>query len=125
MKKLIDRINSISAQIAGVAQGVYDDWEQDSEGFCEEHGYGGICDAIADAIGGWISSTMSGVEIVNGGQDGDDHAFIVVLTKKEAVLVDIPPYVYETGGGYCWKKKRGVVFTAGDVVAMNVDRKLF
>ena len=123
--KLLKRIYAIRSQLAGVAQGVYDEWDQDDDGFSEEHGYGGICDVIAESMGGWISSTMDGVEIVDGGQEGDDHAFIVVLSKREAVLVDIPPSVYETGGGYCWKKKRGVVFDENDIVVERLERELF
>lgn len=123
--KLLKRIYDIRSQLAGVAQGVYDEWEQDEDGFSEEHGYGGICDVIAESMGGWISSMMDGVEIADGGQEGDDHAFIVVLYKREAVLVDIPPHVYERGGGYNWKKKRGVKFNEDHVVVEPVDRDLF
>jgi len=30
--------------------------------------------------------------------------------------VDIPPYTYETGGGYNWKKIPDVTFDASDIV---------
>lgn len=34
--------------------------------------------------------------------------------------MDIPPRVYETGGGYSWKKIPDVVFKSDDIVIDNI-----
>ncbi len=62
------------------------------------------------------------VEIVDGGHDGDDHAYVIVYSIDEAYAVDIPPGVYETGGGYSWKKISNAVITPEDVIIEEVDR---
>ena len=50
------------------------------------------------------------MDTFGGGQDGDEHAWVTAQLGDEAYGVDIPPSVYETGGGYSWKKKRGAKF---------------
>jgi len=60
------------------------------------------------------------VEVHEGGQDGDDHSWLIVMNNAEAYSVDIPPRVYETGGGYSWKKIPDVVFKSDDIVIDNI-----
>lgn len=120
---LAARVMGIRAKIAKAAQKVVDEWEQDEEGINEELGVGGACDRVAEAVGSVIVETLPGVDITSGGQDGDDHAFVIAYDDKSAVAVDIPANVYETGGGYHWKKIQGAVIEPGDVVVEEVDRK--
>jgi predicted ABC-type ATPase len=97
------------AQIASKAQEVYDAWSQDEEGADDEYGGGGICDAVNGEIQGVIAGWLpEGVEIVDGGAEGEDHAWTIVVGPDFAYNVDIPPGVYESGGGYSWKKIPGV-----------------
>lgn len=107
-------------QMAVAAQEVYNDWAQDDEGVDEERGGGGICDAISEAISGVIAEHVDDVELAEGGQDGDDHAYVIVYNEDEAYGVDIPASLYETGGGYSWKKVEGVVFTSKDIEVFEV-----
>ena len=111
--------------MARAAQKVYDEWEVDEDGLDDVYGGGGICDDIASAMGDVVSRALDDVTVVDGGQDGDDHAFIVVLTDTEAVAVDIPPSVYERGGGFSWEKIPGVRFDSGDVVLDHLRRRDF
>lgn len=85
----------------------------------QDEDYGGICDEIALEIGGILSS--AGINTVDGGHDGDDHAFIVAYNDNEAFIVDIPYNLYETGGGYNWKKIHGVQFIEDDVVISPIS----
>lgn len=93
-------------------QGIYDAWDQDDDGIDEEYGAGGICDAIANTIGGEFS--QNGFDVVDGGQEGDDHAYIFVGKDGRAFMIDIPPHVYEYGRGYRWQKKKDVQFDIDD-----------
>lgn len=60
--------------------------------------------------------------VVEGGQDGDDHAWIIVYDDVEAVGVDIPPHVYEIGGGYNWRKIPDVRIKPSDVDIFPIKR---
>ncbi len=110
---LIEQLHALRPQFAEVAQKEYDQWKQDSEGYDEEVGYGGICDCITNAIIGLLAT--EGIDAINGGQDGDDHAYAIAYNQFCAFVVDIPYATYEFGGGYQWTKKPGVVFTTSDV----------
>lgn len=116
------RLLALRPAIAKAAQAVVDAWEQDEDGMDDELGAGGVCGRVSEAISGVVYEKLEGVETTDGGQDGDDHAFPIVYDDKEAFAVDIPPGVYETGGGYRWKKRRGARITADDVVIDPVRR---
>lgn len=109
---LKNKIENLSDSIIAAAQAVYDDWDQDDEGWSDHFGHeGGICDAIAEAI--CDSLIKAGIDSFTiSASVGEQHVWSIAIDreKKEAVSVDISPYVYETGGGYVWKKRQGVVF---------------
>jgi len=114
-------LRSYATDLAALAQKEYDEWDQDDDGYSEELGTGGICDRIADAIGGYLSNR--GFDIENGGQDGDDHAWIYASKHGMTFAVDIAPNTYEIGGGYSWRKRPNVVFDGKhiDIGAMPYD----
>jgi 2'-5' RNA ligase/GNAT superfamily N-acetyltransferase len=121
LKTLLMRIRGNCAKRA---QQVYDAWEPGSifntaEGGDVEFGEGGICDMIAEEIGDLLASL--GIDFTQGGQDGDDHAWVVAYNDKEAFGVDIPHQLYERGGGYSWKKVPNVTFSASDVNIFPTD----
>lgn len=118
---LYQQLYSLRPLMAQAAQTVYNEWDQEDE-FCD-YGDGGICDEIAREIGGIIVQNIAGVELTDGGMDGDDHAYNIVYNDTEAYAVDIPAHVYERGGGYSWQKIPGVTITADDVVIEAVDRR--
>ena len=62
-----------------------------------------VCEELPDAT------------VEEGGHDGDDHAWLVVTVNNERFGVDIPADLYETGGGYNWKKLPDVKFCPEDV----------
>lgn len=111
----LDKLKALREAMAAAAQEEYDAWDQSGEYGDEEVGGGGICDLIADKIASVLSDKLENVDFREGGQDGDDHAYNYVRVGDEAFGVDIPPQVYETGGGYNWKKKPDVKFEPEDV----------
>jgi hypothetical protein len=121
-------LDTLRADFAEAAQKVYDDWEQDEEGVDPELGGGGICDGIAAAMTWVVYSKLSprmgfnDIQVIDGGQEGDDHAFIIVINPEagDAAVVDIPPQVYESGGGYSWKKIPGVKMAPDDIIIEEI-----
>jgi hypothetical protein len=120
MSRLSRELHELRPLMAAAAQKVYDEWDQDDDGNDEELGSGGICDQVSAAIGEVISREVSGTEIYDGGQEGDDHAFVITQANGEAFGVDIPPGVYESGGGYNWKRRKDVQILPWHVVIFPV-----
>jgi hypothetical protein len=117
-------LEGLREEMATAAQGVLDEWQPDEEGLDDELGGGGACDRVADALADVISSHLGDwVSIQDGGQDGDDHAFLVAVSDDEACGVDIAPSHYESGGGFSWTKLPDVHLgpAAVDVWPMNRD----
>ena len=108
------RLFALRHDLAAAAQAVISAWTQDAHGWDEEFGTGGACDHVADAMQEVI--TAAGIDSVEGGQDGDDHAWLVAYDAQEAFAVDIPPGAYERGGGYVWRKLPGARVDPEDVV---------
>lgn len=102
-------LKSLAPQFAIAAQKVYDEWEQDEEGVDEVLGTGGICQDIAEAICGVMSS--HGIDCSSVSQSiGEQHVYSICQIQEGVYEVDIPPYSYENGGGYTWTKIPNVKF---------------
>lgn len=127
-------ISAAMPSIVKLAQQTYDDWHQDEEGFDEELGEGGICHLIAEEICSVLASQGLDCGSVSA-QVGEQHVWAVVkidgvrdedgeYDRDDAGVwsIDIPPGVYESGGGYSWRKKPGVAFEAADVVVTHESR---
>lgn len=110
--QLRSALESLRPQMAAAAQKVYDEWTPEED---DDFGGGGICDEVARELSGVIVQGVPDVEIEDGGQDGDDHAWVIVGKDGEACGVDIAPGVYETGGGYNWTKIPGVTIEPGGI----------
>ena len=100
--------------MADAANAVLDEWEQDIDGYSEQYGYGGCCDQIACELAGIVS--MAGFDTEEGGQDGDEHAYVIATKDGRSYAVDINPYLYESGAGYSWRKRAGIVVTPEDIL---------
>lgn len=118
---LYSELLQLRPAMTAAAQKAYDEWQQDEQGVDEELGCGGICEQVAEAIGDIVASNVGDAELQEGGQEGDDHAWVIAARGPEAYGVDIPPNVYESGGGYKWKKKPGIVFKPEDVAIFAVE----
>lgn len=114
------KISSLKGDLAKAAQRVYDEWEQDEEGNCDWLGMGGICQDIADAMAEVL--TDNGIECSPVSQSvGEQHVYVIAKTDDGVFEVDIPPRLYETGGGYCWKKIPGVRFDERYVIVSIIS----
>lgn len=132
MQPLRAALEAHRPQLAAAAQRVLDAWEVDEDGYDEEFGTGGACDAISRVFGNTLQFTYTDAGgrtrdagIVDGGQDGDDHAWLVVFDDYEIYAVDLPAAVYEVGGGYNWTKRAGVRVRPSDIVIDPLVRSDF
>lgn len=122
-------IHKRRAAFARAAQNVLDEWQQDDEGVDEVFGAGGACDAIANAFRDVLDFEYIDADghrrhpsVTDGGHPGDDHAWLIAYDDHEAVAVDLPANVYETGGGYRWRKRPGVRVHPSDLVIEPIKR---
>lgn len=113
-------IESRFEDLAAAAKSVYDEWLQDEDGFDDVLGAGGICQDIAskmlevlDSVGVQSSTTVHTTI-------GENHVFVVALLDDGVFSIDIPPHVYETGGGYVWKKREDAVIDASVIQMMRI-----
>lgn len=104
-------------KIASIAQKVYDDWDESNT---DEYAGGGICHLIADEIASYLISKHIEAATVSA-QIGEQHVWVVAKLKDGVYSVDIPPSVYETGGGYSWQKIPDVTITKHDVIIDKID----
>jgi len=104
-------------KIVQTAQQIYNEWDQDDN---DLYGGGGICDEICNAIGDVLDA--HDINWTEGGHEGDDHAYAIAYTDDESFAVDIPAYVYETGGGYSWQKIHDIQILPNDVNIIEVQR---
>ena len=120
---LLSRIEPLRPQLAAAAQAVYDPWDQSDEDSGDpELGFGGLCQDIADALSGVLND--AGIDAyTQHAEIGDQHVWAVAYdpATREAVYVDIPPSVYETGSGYVWSKIPDVVFEPDHIVLEPLD----
>lgn len=98
--------------MATAAQKIYDEWTEEDQG--------GICDQIAQEISGVIASHIENIELDEYGHEGDDHAAVVVKRGEKSYLINIPHSIYETGGGYSWKKIPNVQFKPDDIIIVRL-----
>lgn len=116
----IKDIEAIKSDLAQAAQEIYDDWQQDDDGYDEEVGHGGICHLIADAmLSAMWDSDISEVFTVS--SDHEVHVYCVAQVQEGIALIDIPWSTYETGGGYTWTKINGIKFDENDLTIQIID----
>ena len=117
-----DMLRSLVPQFIAAAQEEYNQWDQSDQEFGDpEVGFGGICQEIAGRIADIINMQGQFDAQTISASCGEQHVWVYVKAPEGIYEVDIPPCVYETGGGYNWNKIPGVEFGACDVVIGLVD----
>lgn len=124
-QSLMQELTGLRAVLANAAQSAVDEWSQDELGFDMDLGFGGVCDFVSEAMAEVITSHIVDAEIVEGGQEGDDYSWLIVLKDGQAVGVDISPGVYEIGSGYSWKKINGAKVLPSNVDIWPIDGRDF
>ncbi len=107
---LLERVYALSPQLVAAAQTQYDAWNQDQDGFDEELGCGGLCQNIAEDFCSILGEAGFAAEMVDNNGVGEQHVWAEFEEQGWRIAIDIPPGIYESGGGFCWKKRPGVKF---------------
>lgn len=112
--------DTVKDEMVKVAQEQYDAWKQDHNGQNDELGSGGICHLIADdLIGVLYRHKIENVQSVC--SNYEQHVYVIGQFKEGIYEIDIPYDVYETGGGYTWKKIPDVQFSRNDIVISRLS----
>lgn len=120
LNSINDITESIKDEMVRVAQEQYDGWQQDEHGVNIELGRGGICHLIADDLLNVLyKNKIENVQSVC--SNYEQHVYIVGQFKEGIYEIDIPYYIYETGGGFTWKKKPDVKFSREDIVISRLS----
>ncbi len=115
-----DITDVVKDEMVKVAQEQYDGWQQDEHGENIELGRGGICHLIADdLIGVLYKHKIDNVQSVCSSHE--QHVYIVGQFKEGIYEIDIPYDIYETGGGFTWKKRPDVTFSREDIVIRRLS----
>jgi hypothetical protein len=112
--------SSVKKELVAAAQKVYDEWQQDNNGHDEELGSGGICHLIADDL----LNVLSNHKIYNCQSvcsNYEQHVYIIGKFEEGVYEIDIPYSIYETGGGFNWKKIPDVVFDGSHISISRLD----
>jgi hypothetical protein len=107
----VEQAKSAIPQILQAAQRVYNDWDEEDR---DTYAGGGICHIIADAVCDVLYS--AGIECTPVSCDYEQHVYVAAKFEEGIYTIDIPYHIYETGGGFSWKKIPDVVFEKNDVV---------
>ena len=112
------KLDDLKDQITVVAQKEYDQWDESD---LDTYGGGGICHLIADEIASLLCE--NNIDCFSHSLDYKQHVLVVAYDKESetACWVDIPEYLYETGGGFTWEKINDVKFTSDFVSIEAVD----
>lgn len=108
-------------KLTKIAQKVYDEWNQDEEGFDEILGSGGICDEIAEKFCDYIIRTMK-YNAFSYYDEYSTHTYCIVYDDNNAYILDLPADVYEKGYLYTWKKIKNVIIKESDFEIIKVKR---
>ena len=107
----IEDVRRLSPQLVEAAQSVYDGWVVSEDGWDALNG-GGICHLIVDKMLGVLGSIRN---VYSVSSNYEQHVYIVGAFSEGIYSIDIPYGIYETGGGFSWKKIEGVVFEPSDL----------
>jgi len=120
LNSIKDITDIVKDDMVKVAQEQYDAWKQDHDGQDVELGSGGICHLIVeDLISVLYRHKIENVQSVC--SNYEQHVYVVGQFKEGIYEIDIPYDVYETGGGFTWKKIPDVQFNRNDIVIRRLS----
>lgn len=106
--------------MVAAAQKEYDEWVVDKDGNDAEVGGGGICHLIADElISALYKNGIHNCQSVCATHE--QHVYVVGQFKEGIYEIDIPYSIYETGGGYSWKKIPDITFNRNSIVISRLS----
>lgn len=102
-------------KILKVAQHEYDNWDESD---IDTYAGGGICHLIANEICGVLYDL--GIECTTQSCSYEQHVYVVAKFEEGIYQIDIPYHVYETGGGFSWKKLPNIQFESNHVIFYKI-----
>lgn len=129
---LFSDLKVMKPKFAQIAQSIYNRWSGKNYG-------SGICDEIAWRNAEYVNKKkfeIGAIALPHGRNKAGNHAYAVVFNKKEAFLIDIPYWKYETSKilkvkdhpgvkDLFWRKIPDVTFTYNDVRIIAIPRQKF
>ena len=116
--KLYIKLSNLKPQIANIVQIVYDKWDETN---VDTYANGGICHLIADEINDFLYKHK--IESYTHSLDYKQHVVTIAVdsNQKTCYMIDVPESIYETGGGFKWKKISDVVFEPDDIEISSLN----
>lgn len=112
----VEQAKKLLPQVLERVQKTYNNWDESD---IDTYAGGGICHYIADDICSVLND--HGIDCATISCSHEQHVYVAGKFLEGIYSIDIPYQIYETGGGYNWKKISGVVFEPSDVVFYKVS----
>jgi hypothetical protein len=106
----VNQAKNLLPMILPKVQTAYDDWDEID---VDTYAGGGICHILADAICDVLGN--NGIECTPVSSSHEQHVYVAGKFSEGIYIIDIPYHIYETGGGFSWKKIPNITFETGDV----------
>jgi hypothetical protein len=106
----VNQAKNLLPMILPKVQKAYDDWDETE---VDTYAGGGICHILADAICDVLGN--NGIECTPVSSSHEQHVYVAGKFSEGIYIIDIPYHIYETGGGFSWKKIPNITFETGDV----------
>ena len=106
----VNQAKNLIPMILPKVQKEYDDWDETN---VDTYAGGGICHILADAICDVLGN--NGIECTPVSSSHEQHVYVAGKFEEGIYIIDIPYHIYETGGGFSWKKIPNITFETGDV----------
>jgi len=119
--ELLRKLSGLRPQMAQIAQSVYNLWDESD---VDTYANGGICHIISEKISDFLSrASTHNIDSYTHSLDFKQHVVTIAIdhNQKVAYMIDIPETIYETGGGFSWKKINDVFFEENDVEIQPLD----
>jgi hypothetical protein len=124
-KRVLASVTKAKTAIPSILKKVQVEYDKWDESDLDTYAGGGICHIIADKICDVFLSI--GIECTTVSCSHEQHVYVVIKVKEGVYSVDIPYHIYETGGGFNWKKIPNIAFEPSHVVFYQItsDPKRF
>lgn len=109
-------VKELAPEIIRAAQQEYDAWDEEN---VDWYAGGGICHFIAEKIADVLIS--KGVNAFTQSSSHEQHVSVIAQFTDGVFNIDIPYSIYETGGGFSWKKIQDVEFTEEDISLYKIS----
>lgn len=114
--KSINFVKTLFPHLAQAAQKIYDDWDEEDN---DTYAGGGICHLIADEFVSILYE--NGVVCTSVSSSHEQHVYVALKVIEGVYTLDLHYSIYETGGGFSWKKIPNVKFEANDIDIYRVS----